>query len=484
MHHPNLSNSTALLRPWVTGAAAAVLVVMSLLVWGYRPDGGRTGSLLYPAESAGRMVERNLSLYSDYDRVPAWQKRLFALLFGDRAHVEHKSLKIYRDVLAYFAKHPDRATPWAELNTRARLIVLLAEMGDHKALQRQLNRLGDAPEEQAVAEAVAFAYRLPGSPEHLSPIALAGLRLLPLGWAANHMWWHAAQRDGDARLADRYAGYIASAGDGARRRVLLFAFCNAALLVGGLAVAAAWLARGAPAPGWRAGALEQPWSLADGFAVAVRAAVLGLLIFLALALSGGSIFHPHLLALWSGLFASLPMMWLIHRYLLRPRGLGFTDAFGLRLWGPGLGRVVGTALAVLALEQAGSLLIAWGAWQVGFHPHWSEAVPERLIWGPWQSTVLGSLDTVVWGPVFEEIGFRGLIFVALRSRLGFGSAALLSSALFAILHPYSLPAMAAVFWSGLVWAWAFERLRSLLPGMLAHAGTNLLAVLTVVLFYR
>ncbi len=484
MHRPDRSNSATALRPWVTGTAAAVLLLISCLIWGYRPEGGRTGSLLYPAESAGRMVERNLSFYADYDRVPAWEKDLFALLFGHRSSVQDSSIRVYRDVLAYFAAHPDRATPWAELNTRVRLIVLLAEMGERRALHRQLSRLGDAPEEQAVAEAVAFAYRLPGSPDRLSPIALAGLRLLPLGWAANHMWWRAAKRDGDARLAARYAGYIANAGQAARQRVLSFAAVNAVLLVGGLAVAAIWLVRGAPAPGWRAGALEQPWSLADGFAVGVRAGVLGLIIFLALALSEGSIFHPHLLALWSGLFASLPMIWLIHRYLLRPRALGFVEAFGLHLWRPGLARVAGTVLAVLALEQAGSLLIAWAAWHVGFQPHWSEAIPERLIWGPWQSTVLGSLDTVVWGPVFEEIGFRGLVFVALRSRLGFMPAALLSAGLFAVLHPYSLPAMAAVFWSGLVWAWAFERLRSLLPGMLAHAGTNLLAVLTVVLFYR
>jgi membrane protease YdiL (CAAX protease family) len=40
------------------------------------------------------------------------------------------------------------------------------------------------------------------------------------------------------------------------------------------------------------------------------------------------------------------------------------------------------------------------------------------------------------------------------------------------------------FWSGLVWALAFERLRSVLPGIGAHAVYNLLYVAGLVLVYR
>ena len=229
---------------------------------------------------------------------------------------------------------------------------------------------------------------------------------------------------------------------------------------------------------------KTPWTVADGLCVLARAGLLGVLIFLGLSLFSGSLFHPNYLALWSTLFASLPMLWLIHRHLLKPRGLGFAEAFGLTLNGATLPQLAGATVAVLAIEQAGALFIAWASWHLGFDSHWSQGLPERLIWAPWNTTLLGSLNTIVWGPVLEEIGFRGLLYVTLRSRLAPLPAALISAGVFAGLHPYSLPAFLAVFWSGLIWALAFERLRSLLPIMIAHAGTNLYAVMTVVLFYR
>ena len=39
-------------------------------------------------------------------------------------------------------------------------------------------------------------------------------------------------------------------------------------------------------------------------------------------------------------------------------------------------------------------------------------------------------------------------------------------------------------WSGLVWALAFERLRSVVPGIAAHAVYNLLYVAELLLLYR
>ena len=471
-------------NPITTVALALALAALAGVVWFHRPDGGRIGALSYPAESAGRLVERDLSLYAgDYAALPGWERSFFTLLFGDRAQVERHGIRVYRDVLGYFNQRPQRATAWAVLNTRIRLMVLLAESGRTGALRAELDGLDPAPEQQAVAEALAFAYHLDAGPDRLTPMALAGLRLLPLGWAADRMWLHASERAGDQATAARYRRLLQNAGREARTRVVLFAGLNAALIGAGLLLALIWWRRGGAGLGWRARALERPWSLGEGFAVFVRAGTLGLIIFVLLAAFSGSLFHPRLLALWSGLFASLPMIWLIRRFLLAPRGLGYTTAFGLDARRRLLG-TLGAALAVLAVEQAGSLLIAWGGWKLGLHSPWSEGIPERLIWAPWSTTVLGTLDTVAWGPVFEEIGFRGLVYVTLRARMGPLPAALLSAGLFAGLHPYSPAAMLAVLWSGLVWALAFERLRSLLPGILAHMGTNLLAVSTVLLFYR
>ena len=58
------------------------------------------------------------------------------------------------------------------------------------------------------------------------------------------------------------------------------------------------------------------------------------------------------------------------------------------------------------------------------------------------------------------------------------------AAIFAVAHGYGILGFAAVFWSGLLWAWAYERTGSLLPSMAAHAADNLMASLAVMLVLR
>ena len=77
-----------------------------------------------------------------------------------------------------------------------------------------------------------------------------------------------------------------------------------------------------------------------------------------------------------------------------------------------------------------------------------------------------------------------LLYPTLRLRLPPWPAALLSAALFGVAHGYGLQGFAAVTWSGMIWALGYERTRSLLPGMLAHAASNLLATTSFLLLLR
>jgi len=43
---------------------------------------------------------------------------------------------------------------------------------------------------------------------------------------------------------------------------------------------------------------------------------------------------------------------------------------------------------------------------------------------------------------------------------------------------------ASVFLSGLLWAWAYEKTGSLLPGMIAHAANNLAVAVTLLALLR
>lgn len=77
---------------------------------------------------------------------------------------------------------------------------------------------------------------------------------------------------------------------------------------------------------------------------------------------------------------------------------------------------------------------------------------------------------LVAAPLFEEFIFRGLIFGGLRRSFGVWPAALASAALFAIVHPAF--SIIPVFILGVCAAVVYERSRSLLAPMLAHATYN------------
>jgi membrane protease YdiL (CAAX protease family) len=77
---------------------------------------------------------------------------------------------------------------------------------------------------------------------------------------------------------------------------------------------------------------------------------------------------------------------------------------------------------------------------------------------------------VIAAPVFEEFLFRGLIFGGLRRSFGVWPATLASAGVFAILHPPL--AIVPVFVLGVCAALVYERTRSLLAPMIAHAVYN------------
>ena len=138
--------------------------------------------------------------------------------------------------------------------------------------------------------------------------------------------------------------------------------------------------------------LDNPWPLEEGIHVAVRAAVYGLLIWLGLHLLSSHYFKPNILTLWSTLFASLPMLWLIHHRLLKPRNLNFVSAFGLSLGEIKYRDFFALTSALLALELIGLLLIGWGTWKLGFGSHWAQGIQERLVFGPTQTVIFSVIN--------------------------------------------------------------------------------------------
>jgi membrane protease YdiL (CAAX protease family) len=78
-------------------------------------------------------------------------------------------------------------------------------------------------------------------------------------------------------------------------------------------------------------------------------------------------------------------------------------------------------------------------------------------------------------PLVEEIFFRGFLFPGLREKLGWISAALVSAALFAVVHLQPI-AMPPIFLMGLIFAYLYQRTESIWPAVIMHLSTNTLSL--------
>lgn len=95
--------------------------------------------------------------------------------------------------------------------------------------------------------------------------------------------------------------------------------------------------------------------------------------------------------------------------------------------------------------------------------------------------IVGFIVAAVIAPIVEETGFRGMLYNALRGKMGVWPAALLSGAIFALVHP-TLPGEFLPIWGlGVVLALLREKTGSLLPGMICHGINNAVALIGVLL---
>lgn len=105
----------------------------------------------------------------------------------------------------------------------------------------------------------------------------------------------------------------------------------------------------------------------------------------------------------------------------------------------------------------------------------NEMIREYFQFG---NIVLAVILVVIITPLAEEMLFRGTLFGGLRERYGFWVAAIISSAVFAVMHlnPWS---MVCTFIIGMFYALLFEKTGSLVYSMVGHGINNLIAVISL-----
>lgn len=98
----------------------------------------------------------------------------------------------------------------------------------------------------------------------------------------------------------------------------------------------------------------------------------------------------------------------------------------------------------------------------------------------WQGLILPLLIIGILTPIGEEIFYRGLLFNAFKSRLGFFLGAIISGIIFALAH-FNLYWLFQITLVGTFLALLFHYTRSLTPGIIAHSLANSFQIIALYL---
>lgn len=223
-----------------------------------------------------------------------------------------------------------------------------------------------------------------------------------------------------------------------------------------------------------------PWRPWEAVPVALAALCASLLVAVALAAAGAGVGGTPVLVsaiVMQASFLGFSVAWVALRHRQGLGALGLRSARATRdlavggWWGAGLFAAV--AFGILPL-----IIALWTA-LTGDRPDpidqgFLSADPTTV------QIVLGVVAAVIAAPLGEEVFFRGFLFGSLRGRLGFGRAAVISAAVFAIFHVIPLLA-AAMFFVGLGLAWLYERRGSLVAPIGAHAMFNVIGYMLLLM---
>jgi membrane protease YdiL (CAAX protease family) len=453
--------------PWATALFAALTALLvGFFYWSW---GSPLDNLERPEESLERLVAREMDLQAVMDDIPRWEMTLYRLTGSDP--------ETFEDAIGRFDElDEEQRSARADVD----IVVLLAESGQLERAAAIIEALQSTDTAAAqYGQWLDAAYLEAPSPQDATAMAEEIRRELPRDWFTDTLVRRIATRVDDPALQADAEASIEARGRTLLRRVRALTLTGVGLLL--LALALLWLLPRSPRGARVAGAPLPPrWRGGDGLGLFFRATFAYLLMPAALVLllprTPGT-------TVAMGLLGGAPMLWWLRRYL-HARGESIRETFGLRVTHGHALRVIGWSVVLLGISLAGESLLSIGLTALGVTSHWADGFLEEFLWGSPTTVMAGTIDGVVWAPVFEELAFRGLLYPTLRLRLPPWPAALLSAALFGVAHGYGLQGFAAVTWSGMVWALGYERTRSLLPGILAHAASNLLATTGFLLLLR
>ena len=457
-------------------AATLLLTALGVLLW-LSSNSPKLDRFEDPERALDLMASRTMEAQDGLLLAPDWQQRVTEWTAGSNEVERAQAIQWYQELVAA------TASPSAKL----RLAILQAESGHpSEALAAATNWADEDAPLSLYAAFIDAAYgngSLTSEREVELQSALA--EVLPAGWFYNHLAAALAERAGDVALGATVREQMHARGARIQGFSQLLTGLELLGLIGGslMVLRFAWLGvRRVDGLRLHQPGVPPPWPGGIGTAVLLRGGALGAVLSLAF-ISMAPAENVSLRAVAIPM-ANLPLLGMAYYYLLRPSGLNFLTGFGLQIQWRQVGRLAGVVLAVVAAGL-------WGEWVMGrvaeslhLANHWTEWFDPDLVWASGSVLTISLLEYVVFAPIFEELAFRGILYAILRRRLNPLPAALISAGIFALAHGYGLIGFISVLWSGVLWAWLYERTGSLIPGMIAHATNNLLVCLAVMTLLR
>lgn len=308
---------------------------------------------------------------------------------------------------------------------------------------------------------------------------------VPSGWFYRQISWRIAERSQDL---DLQASLKAESRQHAQRLVannrLLGGAQMMAVMGGVMAMVMLWRRwKWGGIIALRVGDVTFPprWSGWNGLVVLIRGGGIASLFIIALSMTG---LDPPILQFLIPFSIHIPIIWLAYYYLWRPTGLSMREALGLDVRSGGWSRMGLFALALFTVGAGGGWVIGLFAQKFQASLHWTDWFDPTLIQGSTWQLIPPLLSYTILAPVFEELVFRGVLYSTLRRRWNASTSVIVSALVFSLAHGYGTFGLVTIFWSGMLWAWSYEKTGSVLPGMAAHALNNFLVCMTVLLLVR
>ncbi|MGH7168139.1 MAG: lysostaphin resistance A-like protein [Nitrospiraceae bacterium] len=428
-----------------------------------------------PERALALMVGRMMDLEEALRQAPAWERLLYDLTSGGSLDEQALAIAWYEELAA------SSLDPVVHLH----LAILEAEAGRLDQVRRRADdwegRRNAFPIFARLIRAGYLEPRLDRAVEQDLQANLA--ETLPSDWFYDRLAISLATRAGDRALVSSVGETLAARGMLLLGRTRTFAAIEMALFVAGAVGLVVIVARRRDPRALSIGTSQvpPPWRGRTAAAVLVRGGAMGAVLTLSLQFVEADNLLLRTLAIP---LINLPLLILAYRHLLKPTGVGFGQWLGLRPSPTRWGRLAVVVPAVLAAGVVGEWVLGLVADSLHLSSHWTEWFDEDLVWGTLPVLGTSIVEYVVMAPVFEEMVFRGLLFATLRRKFGWTASALVSTAVFASAHGYGALGFASVFWTGVLWAWAYEKTGSLLPGMVAHSINNLVVCLADIVFLR